>query len=385
MKLKAMLMLAVFTAASTVALSLDTLKIRSYRVINTCSNEKRFLIDAYLGEIYASDSLQSFDITIGYDTSLIRPTDGLTMGTLSSQMTFSDVSPFFNFRIPGEMRVGAFTIDRNVRGDQPFFAIAGEFRGSCTDSTWFDLPWEATFNEEFKRKVSLYRTDTVTAIAAATADINYGLFASGEPDTIPGLDSTRMVSFVRSLPEQLRNSSTVSKIALETNNHVIIDTIFVPQPDSIVINSSRTSVEVYDKGQTINDTMTIVLRSRSQDETATVMATTSTRSFAKCGCISPDGIDTIQITTTNEPDVSVHMDSHESTGIKVRVTNSRLEIQFLHGQPSTVQMYTLQGERLMNLTSTGEFLWVATDQLPKGPYLLSVVSECCVDRRLLLK
>ena len=88
-------------------------------------DEQRFLITASIGEVYASDSLQSFDITIGYDTSRFRPTDGLSIGTLSEQMKFGDISPFFNFRVPGEMRVGAFTITRNVAGDKPLFADLG--------------------------------------------------------------------------------------------------------------------------------------------------------------------------------------------------------------------------------------------------------------------
>ncbi len=385
MKLKATLMLAVFAAASTVALSLDTLKVRSYRIINTCSNEKRFLIDAYLGEIYASDSLQSFDITIGYDTSLIQPTDGLTMGTLSSQMTFSDVSPFFNFRIPGEMRVGAFTIDRNVRGDQPLFAIAGEFKGNCTDSAWFDFPWEATFNGEFKRSVNVYWTDTVIATAIAVPDPNYGLFAYAEPDTIPGVDSTRTVGFIRSLPQQLRGSMTKSLFTLNTVGEVIIDTVQVSQADSIEIDTSRTILTVYDKGQEENDSIRIIVRSISEKRSVSVKATTNIQIDVECGCIIPSGIDTVMITAINTPNVSVEMDSHESIGISTKVQNSGIEIQFLHGQPTSIQVFTLQGERLIELTTTGEYMWVATDQLPKGPYILSVVSECCVDRRLLLK
>lgn len=385
MKLKAMLMLAVFTAASNIALSLDTLKVRSYRVINTCSNEQRFLIDTYLGEIYASDSLQSFDITIGYDTSLIRPTDGLSMGTLSSQMTFSDVSPFFNFRIPGEMRVGAFTIDRNVRGNLPFFAIAGEFRGSCFDSTWFDFPWEATFNGEFKRSVSVYWTDTVTAVATAVLDSNHGLFVSGEPDTISGYDSTGMINFERSLPTQLRGTTTVTIIDLEPEGLAIFDTVQVQAADSIIIDASRTSIKIYDKGQAENDTMTAVLRSQTKEREVIIKAVTRVESESECACIVPTGKDTVTITAINSPDVSVYMDSHESTGITIKVKNSSIEIQFLHGQPSSVQMFTLTGERLFELSSKGENMWVATDQLPKGSYILSVNSECCVERRLLLK
>lgn len=385
MKLKAMFMLAVFTAASNIALSLDTLKVRSYRVINTCSNEQRFLIDAYMGEIFASDSLQSFDITIGYDTSLIRPTDGLSMGTLSSQMTFSDVSPFFNFRIPGEMRVGAFTIDRNVRGDLPFFAIAGNFKGSCSDSTWFDFPWEATFNGEFKRSVTAYWSDTVTAIATAAADPNHGLFAATEPDTIPAIDSGSTIIFSRSLPDQLRGTATVSLIDLEPDGLIVIDTVFVNSVDSVIFDESRSSVKIYDKGQIENDTMVVKLRSRTKEREVTVKAATSIENYAECACIVPSGKDTVTITAINTPDVSVYMDSHESTGITIRVQDSGIEIQFLHGQPSSVQMFTIQGERLIELTSMGEYMWVATDQLPKGSYILSVNSDCCVDRRLLLK
>ena len=80
----------------------DTLKIESLRTIDVCSDSKRFLISASLGSIRFADSLESFDITIGYDRNVLRPTDVLKEGTLSGQMSNG---PTMNIVVPGEMRI----------------------------------------------------------------------------------------------------------------------------------------------------------------------------------------------------------------------------------------------------------------------------------------
>ncbi len=378
-------MLAVLVAASTTAFSQDTLRVRSYRVINTCSNERRFLIDAYMGEIFSSDSLQSFDITIGYDTSLIRPTDGLTVGTLSSQMTFGDVSPFFNFRIPGEMRVGAFTIDRNVRGDQPFFAIAGNFAGECQDKTFFTFPWESTFNEEFRRTIAMEWTDTVLAVATPTENPALGLYAAQPPDTIRGYDSTTVLTLHRILSDDLRGEQIVSTLSILGSTAVVIERVDISNPDSIVFATDSLSVSIFDKGLIENDTFYVTVRSRSTAQTVSVQALTQVSTTSQCACTNPAGKDTIVVTATHEPNVSIKMDSHERAGISIRRHTPGISIQLLHGQPTNIQIHSMYGALLKNFTSTGEDVWIANEQLPNGPFLITVHSGSSVERRLLLK
>jgi hypothetical protein len=338
-----------------------------------------------MGEIFSSDSLQSFDITIGYDTSLIRPTDGLTVGTLSSQMSFGDVSPFFNFRIPGEMRVGAFTIDRNVRGDQPFFAIAGNFLGDCNDKTFFTFPWESTFNEEFRRSIAIEWTDTVLAVATPVENPVLGLFAAQTPDTIRGYDSTTVLTLHRILSDNLRDEPTISTLSIPGSTAVVIERVDVTNSDSLVFALDSTSVSIFDKGQVENDTLYVTLKSRSKAQTINVQAVTQVSTLAVCTCTDPKGKDTIAITAIHEPNVSIKMDSHERAGISIRRQTPGISIQLLHGQPTNIQIHSMYGALLKSFTSTGEDVWIANEQLPNGPFLITVHSGSRVERRLLLK
>lgn len=385
MKLTVMLLLAVLTAASNITAASDTLRVRSYRIINTCSNEQRWLIDAYMGEVFASDSLQSFDITIGYDTSLVTPTDGLTSGTLSAQMPFGEFSPFFNFRIPGEMRVGAFSIDRNAKGDQPLFAIAGNFKGSCPDAALFTLPWEATFNEEFKSKVSVFITDTVFSKAVPVLHDTIGIYVDQIADTIPGKDSTRTIRLVRKNSALLKDISIKSTLSLAHPDLFKFVANSTTGADTVIYSTDSTIISFSGLASSLSDTLTVTLRSQTSSADTSDWFFTKVESLDTCGCVDPRGSDTVLVHSTQKPIVSVTTAFHESTGIKTSITDKEVEIQFLHGQPGSVQIYSTIGEKISSVTSRQEVVRLSTEQFSKGQYFLVVTTECCCERRMFLK
>jgi hypothetical protein len=385
MKLTVMLLLAVLTAASNITAASDTLIVRSYRIINTCSNEQRWLIDAYMGEVFASDSLQSFDITIGYDTSLITPTDGLSSGTLSAQMPFGEFSPFFNFRIPGEMRVGAFTIDRNARGDLPLFAIAGNFKGTCPDRTFFTLPWEATFNEEFRSKVTVFLTDTVYSKAVAVMNDSIGIYIDQVIDTIPGKDSTRTIQFVRMNSSLLNDLRVRSTVRLGLPDVFKITAVSNTGSDLIEFNTDSTTISFDGSASSLTDTFSVTVRSLTNSRDTSDMIVTSVDVLDTCGCIDPNGTDTVSVYSSEKPVTSVAAAFHESTGITTSITDNEVEIQFLHGQPGTVQIYSTIGEKISSVTSQQDVVRLSTEQFSKGQYFLVVTTECCCARRMFLK
>lgn len=385
MKLTVMYLLAVLTAASNITAASDTLIVRSYRIINTCSNEQRWLIDAYMGEVFASDSLQSFDITIGYDTSMITPTDGLSSGTLSAQMPFGEFSPFFNFRIPGEMRVGAFTIDRNAKGDLPLFAIAGNFKGSCPDRAFFTLPWEATFNEEFRTKVTVFLTDTVYSKAEPISHDSIGMYIDQIIDTIPGKDSTRTIQLVRLNDQLLNELQTRSTIQLGKPDLFKILAVNNTGSDTIEFNSDSTTISFTGTASTLSDTFSITLRSMTDSTDTSDVVITSVELLDTCGCIDPNGKDTVNVYSSKKPLTSVTMAFHESTGITTSIADNEVEIQFLHGQPGSVQIFSSIGEKMSSVTSQQDVVRLSTEQFSKGQYFLVVTTECCCERRMFLK
>jgi hypothetical protein len=385
MKLTVMLLLAVVTAASNITAASDTLRVRSYRIINTCSNEQRWLIDAYIGEVFASDSLQSFDITIGYDTSLVTPTDGLSSGTLSAQMPFGEFSPFFNFRIPGEMRVGAFTIDRNAKGDLPLFAVAGNFKGQCPDETFFTLPWEATFNEEFKARVSIFLTDTVLTQAVPVLHDSIGIFIDQRIDTIPGLDSTATIQVIRKNSHLLQSLLVRSTLQIGPLQLFRIVAVVNTGADTIEFNSDSTTVSFIGQANTLTDTFSITVRSLTNSIDTSDIITTSLELLDTCGCVDPRGQDTANVFSSEKPTTSVATAFHESTGITTSITDNEVEIQFLHGQPGTVQIFSSIGEKVSAVTSRQDVVRLSTEQFSKGQYFLVISTECCCERRMFLK
>ena len=336
-----MLLVAFMATGSTTAAS-DTLWIKSMQQIDMCSGERKFLIAAWMGQVYFSDSLQSFDITIGYDTSRFTPTDGLISGTLAEYMKFSDISPFFNFRLPGEMRVGGFTINSNVAGDKPLFAITGNYKGACTDTGTFTMPWPASFNEEFKGEVKFFRSDTISVVATARPVDTIGIACEADTVVIPGVDSVRVVTM------QLKQRLLVGRplkvhLELEREGVVAIDDVEGEVIDSMRLASNGTTAEIWLTGQAENSNVNVTMRSVSDAKDTMVVLTMRMEDEGECQCIVPrlkDSIDIISRTTTSDvKDVGVY----ESTAIQLEYTDGVLRMQCLHGQPWRVQVANVLG------------------------------------------
>lgn len=340
------MLLAVIATASSTTATADTLRIISYRDIDVCSTERRFLIAAYMGQIREQDSLQSFDITLGYDTSVVRPTDGLIVGTLSDQMRFGDLSPSFNFSIPGELRVGAFTITRNVNGDLPLFAVAGTWLGSCGEDESFVFPWPHDFNPEFKKTVSIAISDTIRSIVVARMDQTQG--PTSILDTVEmNTDSTASILIATS-QHRLRGTRVRELIQLPSSSPLRIETVMATGARSISIDDERMSAEIERTVESDSIYNYSVNVRRVMIDSLESVIHVSTALDDSCGCVKPGKTDSIVIvgvglptTVPSQPETNTVL--HEGAVMNSFVDNNELVIQSLHGQPLAVSVSTVMG------------------------------------------
>ncbi len=378
-------LLAVVMAASRITAASDTLLLTSHRVINACSGEQRWLISASIGEVKGSDSLMSFDITIGFDTALLRPTDGLISGTLSEQMKFADISPSFNFQVPGEMRVGAFTITRNVQGNLPLFAIAGEYKQQCGTGDTLTLPWEPDFNEEFKGSVNVFRTDTVYSVAIPVADPSQGVRFELDSLQIKDADSSLDVAsrIITGTPSStvLRVVYTVSDVAVcrisgfTTNADVATS--------NISEDGSQLTVDLTVTEQETLLTLHIDL-ARGTDSVSAVITCSATR-IDSCSCTEPTLQDDLTI-LIERPTVSAKLDLHEGSPIRITQSNNTIRIQSLHGAPQQISIHDTFG-RVFAAVASGESseVVVPIEHLSSGFYLVVIQTESGMVTRKLLR
>lgn len=375
MKFVMIVLLAVVTTASKIVAASDTLSIDSYRIINTCSGEQRWVFSVWIGEVYFSDSLMSFDITIGYDTAHLRPTTGLWLGTLADKMRFADISPYINLVVPGEIRVGAFTITTPVKGNEPLFAVAGDYKGTCLDKDTFSLPYSPEFNEEFRASIKYFRTDTVIAVAVPSEIPNQGTAFLQDSVTLTGRDSTTTSNFALYLSEVPADQYTVD-VRLESSLTAVIDSLTFSDSlnvDSIFYSSDRLRATGYLSsiaGDSIDGL--IHLRSITNDTTSSQLIV-ETRATGNCLCKTPGLHDTIVVYNAVQPIVSVETDIHDDVGIKVTQIEGGLLIQNRHGQPGTVNVVNVLGTTVSTTTLGSDNTWLLLDSLPRGMYYAVVV------------
>lgn len=363
-------MLTVVLTVSTTAAS-EALKITSHRIVDQCTNEKRWLISGSIGRVADADSLMSFDITINFDPDKIRPTDGLTQGTLLEQMRFGDISPSFNFRVPGEMRISAFTITRNVRGDLPLFAVAGDFLGSCPDSAFLTQEWLPEFNEEFKRKIIEFNSDVIVSKAIAQPDDTYGVY---NMESVVQLNDTVRTLALKSVVV-LGNTSANNAIAQFTLNRVELCTI-----ESVTTNANDAQIDISDT----KDTVTIQYRPSSEDtmwisiatgylDTATVELTSKVLIKDSCVCKTPNKTDKTFIEIDGRKPTTRITDFDDESAIHIQNGAEFVRMQVYHGGLYRFQIIDLFGR----IFAAGEFSGateqrISTASLPSGVYLLTV-------------
>lgn len=369
MKFLVTITLAVLVAASGVTAQ-DTLLLRSYRTIDVCSSERRWLIAPYLGNIRSTDSLASFDITIGFDTSLVLPTDVLTENTLSFGANYPAQ---MSLVIPGEMRIAGFNITRNMVGDKPIFAVAGEFSGSCSDSINFTFPWPPTFNEEFKKKVTVLRSEAVNVVATPRTDKLLGPVFSIDTVIIGGKDSTSAVttavsygtsSVKRAMVTWSLDDSVSAKIENVTLSGVSADSVIV---------SGSTAVAHVSFLPSESPTMAVTLRNTTVETLVTTELRCSMVIVDSCACVQSGRTDTLQIVLTN-PIVSVSSPVDDSNE-RLDVTNTSVTCHCHHGQTNEINVFTVAGERVASQHSTsGNENTMSIEHLPTGPYI--IVGTC---------
>jgi hypothetical protein len=363
MKMLLLVVLAVFTAASTLSAQ-DTLKVRSYTVVDLCKNERRWLLAVDLGKILPSDSLVSFDITIGYDRTKLRPTDVLKEGTLSVGMSYE---PFLNTAVTNEMRIAAGNIVKTVSGDVPLVAIAGDFLGSCTDVGELSYPWPATFNSEFKRKFTLVRFDSVKATARPRLQPNRGFAFEDSSITIKEQDSTSSVAVVSIGQSELKRKQIVVLTFDTTSVQVSVDSISGLVLDSVITN--RNQIRIFAKETTPTASVAISARWIGTALKPQTQITVQTVDGEDCSCEVSTLRDTVRI-TKEYPSVSVaSADEHIEI---ITASNDALSIQCDHEEMKTVQFFDVLGSLVYQENVQPGKQYMSTSNLAKGVYHIHV-------------
>lgn len=355
-----LVVLAVITAASTLAAQ-DTLRIESYRIVDVCSSERRWLLAVNVGSIKAADSLVSFDITIGYDKNKLLPTDVLKDGTLSAGMAYA---PSLNAVIPNEMRIAGGNIIKPVVGDVPLVAVAGEFLASCNEFDTLGYPWPATFNEEFKKKFTVVRVNRVLATAKAQKYV--GLGYKGVQDTVK-LHEDSSGALTATLFGDLRVDSLFT-LTLEYDTS-LIDVRISDTPGSKVVSNStmKTGQSWTIQHENASRQVEVSVTSRRLRVDSQTVIRMTTQMSQTCSCIAPGESDSVVIVSV-KPVVSVSSFDERIDGIRFEYEN--LFVQCDHEEMKNVSIYTVTGVNVFSTDLPAEQRSVSCSFLPSGPYLV---------------
>lgn len=387
-RFKLLLVILGMTSSIASALAADTLKVTSQRIIDMCGQEQRWLIVADLGEIYVSDSLLSFDIILGYDASRMRPTTGLKSGTLSEQLDLFD-SPYFNFVTKGEIWVSAAGLTRPARGRLPLFAVAGDYVGTCNQSTNITVAFAPEFNEEFKRKVEVYRTDSVVSVAIPKDRADLGVFSTVQALQMEGKDSTAEGEIVLRC-RGMRDSLLSLKLALSRPDVFEVVSVWSEDTnvkDLILSGNQRDTSGVMLKVNALADSVTIRYRVRSLTDGRDTTETLSVRmtSSLECGCIRPTGSAIIALRSRKQDTTTVDADVDEATDYIV-LRDGTIIVQCLHRQPESITVYSLLGEVIAQVTEVKEDrVQIPVQSAPAGPLFVQMVRRGLPSVKMVLK
>ena len=315
----------------------------------------------------------------------MTPIDGLAIGTLSDQMR-SLGGPFFNFRIPGEIRVGAFTINTNVKGDLPLFAIAGTFKGDCLFADTLSFDYFPEFNNEFKGKVEYMYSDTVQRIAKPIEDASQGVTKTIDTLRIGHKDSSATTEFVVH-HGKLNNRLLQVEFFLENIDQTWIDTITSETLlENIIIDVTRQKVTIDFESQVRDSSVfQIRLKNISNDSIGVTKLSGQLFDTTHCTCLRPTKTDTMFI-ETKEPVTSVEgEDVHDSTVKIIRLTADRISMQFSHGQLWKIQIVDLLGRKIMETQQIGFEAQLSLAELKPGAYILYVTDGSTSVAKKILK
>jgi hypothetical protein len=314
----------------------------------------------------------SFDITIGFDTTLLRPTDGLTTNTLAEQMKFADISPSFNFVVPGEMRASAFTITRNVKGNLPLFAIAGDFKGACGDVDSLTLPWPAEYNGEFKNWTKVFKSAKVVSIASAKQDTTQGVNHKQDEVVFTTDDSTRQVE---ALVDVSKAKGGVAKLTFRMINKSVSQIESYNTAASVLeeqYNTDSTMLNLTIRTSKTVEVFNLTLATEKTGTTAVDTLLSSVEIPDTCECIIPAAQGSTRL-VLDRPVVSTSQGFIEGPAIQIRHRADQIQLQILHGNPTQVVVSDLFGKVFAALP-IGDHQWldIPTAELAHGVYLLQV-------------
>lgn len=362
--MRLIILLAVITAASrwtSVAVADDTLNIRSLRSIDVCGSEKSALIAIDLGEIYFSDSLMSFDITLSYDTTYLIPGTVLSNGTLSQQLSWMD-GPFLNAAVPGELRIFGASIFTPAKGSLPLVAMTVEAkRLICGITTPIGLAYPAEFNPEFKRSFGLWNGDTIRFIARQTVNPDEGFALEVNEVLVGGKDST--VQFpIRVTTSGRNNEELTARIDFEGSG-VIIDSATLGGT-AMIISQDKLSASLILRGTDTLLNGSVSLRQVTTDS-ITLTLTGSIEATA-CACTVPGKRQQVQVMTTTSTLTGI-VETDIDDDPDITLINGMISLQGGHEYPMDLKVYDLYGRLVTSAFIENGTTTVQVQDLPPGP------------------
>lgn len=372
---------------STVAAQ-DTIRVQSLRSVDLCSDKKRWLLAVSLGTISFSDSLESFDITIGFDKNVLRPTDVLKEGTLSGQMSNG---PTMNNVVPGEMRIFGFNVARSVSGSLPLVAVSGDFVGSCTDIGVLTLPYAPDFNSEFKRRYSLSRIDEiqplinrrVVATLGCTIESSVDTFRVGETSRtyLTSIGRTGNSDDLKGIIEfRIESDSGMLEYDQSSCKNCLVDSVKLGTFNSTmvyytVVDSSRSKDPVE---------FSTTLKRRTFDALAEARIIASVRNSDTCTCTVPGRLDTVRILLEKSV---VGVESSQDDGIcTIEVRDDLIIGKCLHHGMKELGLFDLFGNTVLTNSKHGnEPVEMSTLDLSHGLYIIAMKCDGGLKRKTIVK
>jgi len=366
-----MIMLAAFLAASNITTAGDTLRIQSVQTTNLCSGDKTFLLTASIGEVFYSDSLMYFDITLKYDTSVLRPTQGFPQGTLAGQLGSGEFNPAFDFRTRGEIGVSVYSISTHAKGNIPLVAIGGDFIGDCHDHDSITVPFPIDFNEEFKRKVTVNVSDIFNAVAIPVNRADLGASITQDAIHIAAPDSTESF-LIETTTSGLERTPVVLTLVMQPTTGISIDTVLLvgATVDSL-IRASADTIKVYFVAPSgpLQTKVAISTTHERDDDSTMIVAYVDSRE--DCGCIKPIKTDSIKVTTHK---TTVSQSDVDEDSVTIDTMDDAIVVQGVHGQPGFLTVFSLDGA-VINRVVFDEGLsriQIPIHDLPHGVYIITV-------------
>jgi|GEM_PF-445295 len=387
------LLTVLWTVSSLPSTAADTLVIASQQTINVCNSksDQKFLIYVYLGEIYFSDSLMSFDIFLKYDTTKLVFTDMFTTGTLAAQM--SDLGPVWRPKDQGGVcYAGGASILRHARGKQPLIAFQGQFKGGCGESTIVSLD-EILFNSEFRRQYSNSVSGIVRTIAKGTVTDDIAAVFQQRRFIVNGRDSTASLPLTLKTPG-ISNGLVECTVQMVHAGAFTIDSVQPSVPDSTfnMISASQTldtSTFIWTvKAQNTAMDYRVNVRSLTSDNSKLAIVSATIRIVDSCYCRIAKNTDTMRtcVIENRTMSTSVFQTVVDEGTAWCTTVGGDIIIQSLHGQPESVEVFTLLGERVpVVLRGDQQTMVITGDHLPNAPVLVQMQSGGVVRLKMVMK